>query len=332
MHLEAPHWLLIVPILLVLQWWAPQLNLQRPLRLLVLISGVLCLIQPVLTISGSNMDLWVLVDRSVSAESTLGSRLREWQQIIKEHRSGGDAVRYIEYAGSAIEVKENQLESLADDKEDTRTALAIRTALSLQDKNRSNRILLLTDGFSTDSLLGIEEELAKNRTPLDYRILPTESSRDIRVSRIDSPQEVLPKEKFLVELLIEGENDSVVPVDLFRDDELIQTVNTRLKNGRSVLRFSDQLPPGSRAYRYRAVIRPEKDAHAGNNWAETWVRLDGSKFVLIVSGYKSDPLALILKEREIPVKVVTDPSTLHVGLLSGASVLAINNVPRLKDS
>ena len=49
--------------------------------------------------------------------------------------------------------------------------------------------------------------------------------------------------------------------------------------------------------------------------------------ILLVTGYRDDPIAGILKAQGFNVRVVEDTQTLSPGLLTGARAVILNNVP-----
>ena len=78
----APHWFLLVPVLVVAGWQWRALGLTRPLRALCLALVVLLLAGPQIRRQGDGLDVWLLVDRSDSATEALAPRLTEWETIL----------------------------------------------------------------------------------------------------------------------------------------------------------------------------------------------------------------------------------------------------------
>ena len=77
----APHWFLLVPVLVVAGWQWQALGLMRPLRALCLALVVLLLAGPQIRRQGDGLDVWLLVDRSDSAAEALSARLAEWRTV-----------------------------------------------------------------------------------------------------------------------------------------------------------------------------------------------------------------------------------------------------------
>ena len=66
MKLNAPEWLLLVPLLAFLIWYVKAIQWRRPLRLFCLALLVFALCDPQISRFSPGLDLWVLVDQSSS--------------------------------------------------------------------------------------------------------------------------------------------------------------------------------------------------------------------------------------------------------------------------
>jgi hypothetical protein len=104
MSLALPQFLFLLPIWLLAGWRYPQLELWRPLRVLLLLLLTLLLCDPRLVWKSGGMDLWVLMDRSRSAQDLVdrlaakGTRalhIGAFEQIVEHleaHCRDGDLV------------------------------------------------------------------------------------------------------------------------------------------------------------------------------------------------------------------------------------------------
>ena len=98
------------------------------------------------------------------------------------------------------------------------------------------------------------------------------------------------------------------------------------KDGKATVRLAARsTDPGAHKYEVRLV--PARDSRAGNNVAWWWVEVTQGPSVLLVTAFTDDPLAEVLRSHGIDVEVVTEPSRLHTGSLSGPRAVLINNVP-----
>ncbi|MDB6138557.1 MAG: hypothetical protein JWO94_1629 [Verrucomicrobiaceae bacterium] len=331
MRLLSPHWLLLLPLLFAAGWFWPRLGLFRPLRLFCLGFGVLLLIQPQMRFRSDGLDLWVLVDRSDSAKSLLGTRLAEWEQILDKSKGPKDHLNFVDYAaeagtrGALLTAGPN-----ATDYEGpttaTRTATAVGYALSQMEADRAARLLVLTDGYSTEPLEGLAERLVRQEVALDYRLATASLAGDVRLAAFTLPRRVLPREAFMLEVVATADSDVTVPVDILRNGEPLARREIVLHKGVGRLRFTDRLAaPG--AYRYEARLLPEHDSIPGNNAATQWLQVEGGPRVLLATAYKNDPMAEALKRQGFEVDVVGEPARLNVGMLSAAKAVVLNNVP-----
>ena len=92
------------------------------------------------------------------------------------------------------------------------------------------------------------------------------------------------------------------------------------------MEFTDRLSR-SGGFEYQAEIRPEKDAHPGNNRATRWIEITGGPRIVLATRYQDDPVAKALAAQDFTVETVSDPAKLKPGLLAGARAVILNNIP-----
>jgi hypothetical protein len=325
MRFAEPEWFLLIPVIAFAAWKIPALELWRPRRALLVILLLLALGQPEIRRVGPGLDLWVLVDRSASAADVIEPRRAEMEGLIERARGGDDRVFFADFA------KITQLRNDSDpipeaDRQETRMALAIETTLARMDPGRASRILVLTDGASTEPVAGLADRLRASNVPLDYRILGAADEGDYRLSGLGLPVRVLSGEPFLIEIAVEGSPDGTVPCDVERDGKKIGSAEIRITQGRGAVRFTDRLAnPGAK--KYTARLRPADDSRPGNNFLERWIEVVGGPRILLITKFPDDPMATVLRAQGFGVETVTRPPDLHVGQLSGARGVILNNIP-----
>jgi hypothetical protein len=166
---------LLLPALLAVGWFWPRLRLQRPLRALALLLLVFLATQPQTRRFSDGLDLWVLVDQSDSARELLAPKLPEWETLLTRSKAADDRLRFIDFATEAVP-RGAQIRSGADGQKyagpthSTRLNSATLLTLSQLDPNRASRLLVLTDGASTEPLDGLADRLIAQDVPLDYRL------------------------------------------------------------------------------------------------------------------------------------------------------------------
>ena len=77
MILLSPQWLILIPAVLVFCWIFFRQVTFKFLRLAILVTLLFCLAEPHLNQMEKGMDLYVLVDRSDSAEAQLEAKIVE---------------------------------------------------------------------------------------------------------------------------------------------------------------------------------------------------------------------------------------------------------------
>jgi Mg-chelatase subunit ChlD len=326
MKLNAPEWLLLVPLLMFLIWYLRAIQWRRPLRLLCLALLVFALCDPQLSRFSPGLDVWVLVDQSSSAADAMAAHEAEIEDLLTRSKGASDNIHFLDFAETAEERETESDRVYEGDRDSTRMANAIEVALSRLKPDRAARLLVVTDGYSTEPLSGLEYRLHQQEVPLDYRLLESPDLQDYQVDFLHTAQRVRPGEPFLIELQVSGNPDASVPYEMFRDKQSIGRGTVEVRQGVGSLRFTDQVfSPG--AHHYRVVITPEHDAIAGNNTGQSWLEVVSGPRVVLVTNYPDDPLIAALRQEQIEVEVETNPKLLNPGLLSGARAVILNNVP-----
>jgi hypothetical protein len=316
-------WLLLVPALALAVWWIR--SWRRPLRIACLVLFLLVLMDPQIRRLGHGLDLWVLEDVSASADDQMTAHREEIESLLSHSAGPDDRIFIVDYAEHA------QLRTEADpitdvQKQRTRTNLAIQFALARMSPDRASRILLVTDGYSTEPLSDAAERLNRQEVSLDYRLLVQPDVANYQVKSFELPPTAQTGEPFLIEAAVAGEPDATVQLGLFRDGVQIGKSPVAIKDGNATVRFTDRLVQ-SGAHKYAAEIISTGQAQPARTHVEKWIEIAGGPRILLITAYAEDPLVPILQAQGFEVEVVTDPATAQVGQLSGAKAVILNNVP-----
>ncbi len=332
MRLGAPEWLLLLPVLVLAGWAWPRWGLWRPWRAVCLVLVLVVLARPQLRLVGDGLDLWVLVDQSDSALDVLHPLLPEWEMILEKSRGADDRLRFVDFAEESVErgaLLRAGSSAFSGPRDATRLPSAARYALGLMQPDRASRLLVLTDGYSTEPMDDLAERLLRQGVALDFRLARASSTGDVRLTGLNLPRRVMRNEAILIEIKAAGEDDQTVPVEILRDGASLGRREIKLTGGVGRLRLTDRVNrPGSALYEVRLL--PAKDSLPGNNSARQWLEVTGGPRVLLVTAYEGDPVAVALVAQGFEVEVVTDLSSLHVGRLSGVKAVILNNVPAYK--
>lgn len=327
MTFGSPQFLFLLPLLFLAGWVFRSLELWRPLRVVLLLLITLLLCDPRIVLKSGGIDLWVLLDRSRSAQSLVESGEQEWRTLLERSRPDQtNEIHFLDYAAEVVPAGTGETALYSGSRELTRTGLAVHDALARMDSERHNRLLLFTDGYSTEPLTGVAAKLIAQGVPLDYRILRAPDAPDYLLTGAEMPERALPGEPFVVDVMISGTVDGVVPLEVFKGENRLLTKEIAIKGGLGRLRFSDRITePGS--HQYRLAINPAQDAHPGNNRFERWIEIASGPRILLLTKYQNDPLAAILRAQRFEVTVIENLLDLSPGVLTGAKAVILNNVP-----
>lgn len=331
MTFGSPEWFILIPALLFVGWFWKSLRLWSPLRMILLLLAAFALADPKVNVQDDALDLWVLLDRSDSTEDLVDKGLPEWQRLIAQAKPGrNDKVHYFDYGAEIVEHGSDG-STFTGSRKLTRSGLALSHITALAKENRPSRVLLFTDGFSTEPLHEAAEQLQARGIPFDYRLVREETLDDFRLSRLELPERVQAGEPFLLAATVRGSSDTDVNLILRRGGQLLTETTVKLVNGVGRAEFTDRIPrSGSFEYDAEVVIgaeSPFKDAHPGNNKVSRWIEIAGGPRVVLATKYTDDPVAQVLSSLDFTVDVVSNPANLKPGMLTGARAVIFNNVP-----
>ncbi|MCB1209112.1 MAG: VWA domain-containing protein [Verrucomicrobiales bacterium] len=331
MRFAALQWLILLLPIVAAGWFWPRLHLLRPLRMICALLTVVILAEPQVRRFSDALDLWVLVDRSDSVADILDPSLPEWQTILNKSKSADDRLFFVDYAGEAVLQGATMRagssgERYSGPRDSTKLHAAATFALAQMDPARASRLLVFSDGFSTDPLRDLAERLQRQSVPLDYRLIGNPLMGDARIAAMDLPLRAQLQEAFLIEVTVASDQEGAIPVELYRNDQRLGQRDAIVERGIGRVRFADRAP-GQGAWKYEARLIAKDDPLPGNNRASRWVEVQGGPRVLLVSAYANDPMVAALTQQGFAVDLVTELASLNLGSLSSTRVVILNNVP-----
>ncbi|MFY7817297.1 MAG: VWA domain-containing protein [Akkermansiaceae bacterium] len=323
---QAPEWFLLAPTLLIAGWFWKNLEIYRPLRMVLIAVSAFLLADPSIRKQQDALDLYVLLDRSESTEDLVDQGLPEWQRLLEKSKpSSRDELHMINYAAEIAPLGADGA-VFTGSRKLTRTNLALQTIATLAKEDKPARVLLFTDGYSTEPLHEATAQLQARGIPVDFRLIRENIQNDFRVARLDFPDRVQAGEPFLLSVTVRGSKDGDVPLTLMRNQQPLTETKVTLTNGVGKVEFTDRIPRAG-SFEYSAQITPLEDQHSGNNRLSRWIEITGGPRVLLVTRYQDDPLAKILTSLNFTVEIVSELSQLSAGKLSGTRAVILNNVP-----
>ena len=211
-------------------------------------------------------------------------------------------------------------------KNESRLRTALQTAASLADPERANRILVLTDGQSTEPLEGAATRLKAVEIPVDVRIQPRPPADDWRIINFETPTIVRPLEPspILVEVAGPQAPGSSAVLKIMRDGVVALEQAVTLTDGKARLDFTDRLQSGG-GHRYTAQLISQQDPRPGNNRRESVTSVQGGPRVVLATGYQDDYLADIIRAQGFEVNVIPPEVDADPAILSGARAVIFNN-------
>lgn len=300
-------------------------GLRQPLRLACLLTALLVLAQPRVQRLQEGLDLWVLVDRSASATDHVQPRLQEWESLLERGMGADDRIFYVDFADETMLRGDGEGATFTGNRNRTRIAGAVRFALGRMASRRAARLLVFTDGYSTEPSGDLATRLIEQQVALDYRLAGGAGGPDYRVEEFSIPHRVQINEPFLMEIRVAGTPDARVPYLLSQNGTRVAQGEVEIQGGRGMIRLAERIGRGG-SYQYELQLHPEIDTHPGNNRSQSWIEIAGGPRILLITGYTNDPLIPILQNQGFEVDAELAPRNLSTGRLSGARAVIINNI------
>ncbi len=177
------------------------------------------------------------------------------------------------------------------DSEGTDLASALRLGAASLPNDGRGRLVLLTDGRSTNGdLFGEVERLAQDGVPVDLVLYDAEVGADVAVGSIDVPASAQVGEKVEVVASVYSSVATSAQVVLRRDGEELDSQTVELDPGDNRVVFSDVLSDDSASVmRYQVDVQAAVDPVSQNNRAFAAIPVSGAERVLLVAGDGTGP-------------------------------------------
>ncbi|MFQ3578439.1 MAG: VWA domain-containing protein [Verrucomicrobiia bacterium] len=306
--------------------WFPDLRLARPWRLIPLLLLTLALARPFVGREEAPMTVWVVVDRSDSAGRFVDENLKEWRGLLEQSKPKKDTLRWLSFAHDAVEGEPDKLDTTLQRRDATKLRSAVEKVLAHVRTDVPHRILLVTDGFSTESLDGISRRLANAGVPMDVRLVGGAEASDWRAIGLRLPNPVGSGESVMAELEVAGPREGRRSFIVRQNGKPLGEGEVTLRRGLGRARFI--LPPlGEGSHQVEVEMVGKGDPQPLNNRAVGWTVVGEQKGILLITSHEADPLVEILSSGGRAPQVVTDARLLHPGILGGVRTVIFNNVP-----
>jgi Mg-chelatase subunit ChlD len=320
-ELEAPLWLLALPLLCVglvlarLEWWRAVLGRPRSavfrteLRRLLLRLGWMSLV--VLALSGTTFarpldrQSTVLVLDTSASMDTVRDQVETAARDAASALQRGDQVGVVATADVAS-VEETPTErpvfahlgTQQGDSQATDLAAGLHLAGALLPRDFSRRVVLVSDGRQTrGDAIGTARELAASGTPVDVLPIGEAAASDVRLDAVDLPRTAYQGEVATVTARVSADRATPATVRVWRDDgQLVLERGVQLTSGQQELALP--LPaaeqPGLHRYRLDVDV-PDRAADATpiNNSLGAVERVSGPPRVLVLASQPQDAASLV---------------------------------------
>jgi Mg-chelatase subunit ChlD len=220
-------------------------------------------------------------------------------------------------------------QTVSVDRGRTDLAAALRLAGAVLPSDRRRRIVVISDGRSTDGDARAEaERLAIAGIAIDTHTLAAALGPDAAVARVDAPRRARAGERVTVRVTVAATAPGPAEVVLRRDDVEVDRREVDLITGETRVDLTD-IAPESGVARYEVQVRSATDTVREDDVGFASMEVEAPARVLLVEGKlgESAPLAGALRAGGLGVDVVEAGGLPPVDRLSGYQATVLVNVP-----
>lgn len=310
------------------------------LRVLTILCLGLALAGAKVVTQSDKLTVLYLLDRSLSTGGDSGDWQRGFinQSLEKKRRQdqygvvlfGGDAGIDVP-AGRHGQTELGPLTSVVD-RRSTKLTSALRFAATAFPGETARRLIVMTDGQSTES--GVEREVqALSDAGIEVWMVPIPEKvpKDILLSRFESPAQIAQNEPFLLRAVVESQGMENCRLLITENGVPKQDLSLRLQEGPNLF-LLPQRKANQGPVRYEARLVAEGDQRPENNKGETLTLIGGEQTVLVLrEGKGPGPLVTLLNKAGLKARAVR-PYELpkQVGAWRDISALIIEDVDSLQ--
>ncbi len=334
MTLQYPFWLLMA-LPLGMLWYAFRLSTKtlNILRGTLLLLLILALCEPSIKLRGRHVSTVVVVDRSESMPSNSDETGLEIISIIQAAMRGEDRLGVVTFGEQALVEQPPQVGDFPGfvnepGKERSDLNHGINLALSLIPKNRTGRILLISDGRWTGKSPGKAAINAASRgCTIDYRCLSRPQVNDIAIEEILAPSSAAPRESYIITAWIRVPSRQPIQYRLVSNGKIIAAGSKPMKAGMNRLMFRDTAG-NTRAKEYLLSVSGDgDDPLPQNNIARKLVGVNGEKPILCITPSPNSALPPLLKKSGLNItSIPARQCDLSLTELSNYSAVLLENV------
>ncbi|MGB0370265.1 MAG: VWA domain-containing protein [Opitutales bacterium] len=325
MQFSNPQWFLFLAVWGVLAWKLRWLHLMTPRRVVVVLLIFLGWTGLEFKLPDRSMHLWVMMDKSDSIRELTFRGESEWLDLLESNRPE-DGTLHVLDIGSSIQERSQEAQVFPEERgRETRIAGALEHVIARADSSASHRVLLFSDGYATDDPSRMKAPLVESAIVVDYRWVSPPEQRDAWIINLGGPPTAQLREAIVIEGRIGGPVGASVFYELLRDESVVSEGEIVLNEPSQVVRFADR-PPSGGAFHYKLKIVMEGDQVPGNNEKAFWVRVEDAPRILVLSSYRNDPVATLLKQFGFAVDLALTGSIPDAGKLTGYRSVILNNI------
>ena len=328
-------YILCVTPLALLMWKVRRQLSHNPIRILIVILLCILIIQPFFNLGRKALHVWLVVDRSASTAESYQMRGKEIEGILTHSKPAEAKLSIVDVADIASLRGQGDEAHYAKAIPESNLALGIDSALSHMSDADTNRLLLLSDGFSTQTFSDTERSLRNQKVALDIRFLDTQPEGDYRVEVV-APREAEARQGAVISVALYGDPEAQLSVALYRDAEFVARAPVTVRAGSGNVTFFDRVGESGTLHVYQARIETQdhnalfKDKQQANNTAYVRTRVLGEAPIILFSSDAEDPLAQELRLAGFRVRLVTDPKSITIAALVASRLCIFNNIAAAK--
>lgn len=327
--IERPFFLIFIPLIYFLIRRYKKKAILRSLEILLIIFSLANL--QVIS-SSDRVNTFFLLDQSASIPSWEKERALNFIKEAINKKKQYDRVGLISFAGD-VNVEQDlsetlDLSNISGIKNPYFTNLedAVNRVLSLKEKDKPVRVVILSDmQENSGSILNIISRLKEEKVQVDIFPLNTAFHKEVNIEKIQNPDMVHLGQEFPISIRIKSYGIKEAKLKINFDDISFIYELKDLKEENIISLSLEAKNPGLKEI--EAEIISLEDTYKENNWASSYVYIQGRPKILYLVGRDFNPIfSEALKKQGWDVVLDSAPYNL-ISNISSYQAVILDNVP-----
>jgi len=268
------------------------------LRTVILVIAVLAVASPLLVQQTLTQNVFFLIDRSASVALTtddddVRTRIQHIIETTPDARYGVIEFAKTSLVSAPLGMLTLPLGITSLDESETNLRAAVDLGLSIVPEGQSNQFVLVSDGRFSDLVEHALSLVQLSGIPISVVPVGKNVPADVSLSAISAPAVVQLGRPFSIDLQIAAQQDGIVRLVVYRDDDIVTVQDLHLNAGTTDISVTDEIGQlGSSVY--QAIVKRSDDPISTNDDLSVLVSSTEMPRVLLVDRVEASYVPTLL--------------------------------------